>query len=87
MEEIALELVCEWVDSIYHSEFRRTLATLSRLLGDFDLVEGAFHDAFRAALQKRPKDGVPHNLEICLFRQIVSKPSTLYWVAPDSKQW
>ena len=43
------------------SESRRVLATLIRLLGDFDAAEEALHDAFRAALEQWPRDGVPAN--------------------------
>ncbi|MDQ4146407.1 MAG: RNA polymerase subunit sigma-24, partial [Pseudomonadota bacterium] len=49
------------VDEIYCAESRRVLATLIRLLGDFDLAEEALHDAFRAALEQWPRDGVPAN--------------------------
>jgi RNA polymerase sigma-70 factor (ECF subfamily) len=49
------------VDAVYRSESRRILATLIRLLGDFDLAEEALHDAFRAALEQWPRDGVPAN--------------------------
>lgn len=49
------------VDGIYRSESRRVLATLIRLLGDFDTAEEALHDAFRAALEQWPRDGVPAN--------------------------
>jgi RNA polymerase sigma-70 factor (ECF subfamily) len=49
------------VDSIYRAESRRVLATLIRLLGDFDLAEEALHEAFRAALESWPKDGLPDN--------------------------
>ena len=49
----------EVVDSIYRSESRRVLATLIRLLGDFDLAEEALHDAFAAALERWPRDGIP----------------------------
>ena len=49
------------VDAVYRSESRRVLATLIRLLGDFDLAEEALHDAFRAALEQWPRDGVPGN--------------------------
>jgi RNA polymerase sigma-70 factor, ECF subfamily len=49
------------VDAIYRSESRRILATLIRLLGDFDLAEDALHDAFRAALESWPTEGVPVN--------------------------
>ena len=48
-------------DEIYRTESRRVLATLIRLLGDFDLAEEALHEAFRAALEQWPKDGVPEN--------------------------
>jgi predicted RNA polymerase sigma factor len=47
------------VDEVYRVESRRVLATLIRLLGDFDLAEEALHDAFRAALEKWPSEGVP----------------------------
>lgn len=53
--------VREMVDTIYRTESRRILATLIRLLGDFDLAEDALHDAFAAALEKWPKDGAPAN--------------------------
>src|SRR5215207_2054433 len=49
------------VDAIYRIESRRVLATLIRLLGDFDLAEEAVHDAFMAALERWPTDGVPDN--------------------------
>ncbi len=49
------------LDNVYRSESRRVLATLIRLLGDFDLAEEALHDAFTAALEQWPKDGVPNN--------------------------
>jgi RNA polymerase sigma-70 factor (ECF subfamily) len=48
-------------DTIYRAESRRVFATLVRLLGDFDLAEEALHDAFRAALEQWPRDGVPAN--------------------------
>lgn len=49
------------VDAIYRSESRRVLATLIRLLGDFDRAEEALHDAFAAAVDQWRRDGVPHN--------------------------
>jgi RNA polymerase sigma-70 factor (ECF subfamily) len=49
----------EIVDGVYRSESRRVFATLIRLLGDFDTAEEALHDAFRAALEQWPRDGVP----------------------------
>ncbi|HEU0202555.1 MAG TPA: RNA polymerase sigma factor [Burkholderiaceae bacterium] len=49
------------VDAVYRAEARRVFATLIRLLGDFDTAEEALHDAFRAALEQWPRDGVPDN--------------------------
>jgi len=49
------------VDAVYSSDSRHVLATLIRLLGDFDIAEEALHDAFRAALEQWPRDGVPAN--------------------------
>src|SRR5688572_4323007 len=49
------------VEAVYRSESRRVLATLIRLLGDFDVAEEALHEAFRAALEQWPRDGVPAN--------------------------
>ena len=51
----------ETVSAVYESDSRRVLATLIRLLGDFDVAEEAMHDAFRAALEQWPKEGVPSN--------------------------
>src|ERR1700675_4747199 len=48
-------------ETIYRTESRRVFATLVRLLGDFDLAEEGLHDAFRAALEQWPRDGVPAN--------------------------
>src|SRR5574338_739950 len=49
------------VEALYRSESRRVFATLIRLLGDFDLAEEALHEAFRAALEQWPRDGLPAN--------------------------
>ncbi|MBI3095917.1 MAG: RNA polymerase sigma factor [Rhodocyclales bacterium] len=49
------------LEAIYRAESRRVLATLIRLLGDFDLAEEALHEAFRAALEQWPRDGLPAN--------------------------
>ena len=49
------------VDALYVAESRRVLATLIRLLGDFDRAEEALHDAFRAALEQWPREGIPAN--------------------------
>jgi RNA polymerase sigma-70 factor (ECF subfamily) len=55
------EAVREAVESIYRAESRRVFATLVRLLGDFDAAEEALSDAFRAALEQWPREGVPAN--------------------------
>ncbi|HKV73149.1 MAG TPA: RNA polymerase sigma factor [Gemmatimonadales bacterium] len=49
------------VEELYRSESRRVLATLIRLLGDFELAEEALHDAFAAAIEKWPGAGIPAN--------------------------
>ncbi|MFC6338446.1 sigma-70 family RNA polymerase sigma factor [Pseudomonas sp. CCM 7891] len=49
------------VEAIYRSESRRILATLIRLLGDFDLAEEALHEAFFVAVERWQQDGVPAN--------------------------
>jgi RNA polymerase sigma-70 factor (ECF subfamily) len=49
------------IDQVYRSESRRVFATLVRLLGSFDVAEEALHDAFRAALEQWPREGVPAN--------------------------
>jgi RNA polymerase sigma-70 factor (ECF subfamily) len=53
--------VREIVGELYRSESRRVLATLIRLLGDFDLAEEALHDAFTAAIEQWARDGIPVN--------------------------
>src|SRR5437867_384587 len=57
----AIEEIRETVNAVYLAESRRVLATLIRLLGDFDAAEEALHDAFRAALEQWPTEGVPAN--------------------------
>jgi len=59
VSEDAAERVRETVDAVYRSDSRRVLATLIRLLGDFDLAEEALHDAFAAAVERWPRHGVP----------------------------
>jgi RNA polymerase sigma-70 factor, ECF subfamily len=61
MTEQTAEQVRENVDAVYRLESRRILATLIRLLGDFELAEDALHDAFSAALERWPREGVPAN--------------------------
>ncbi|MGN6390647.1 MAG: RNA polymerase sigma factor [Gemmatimonadales bacterium] len=55
------DAIRDTVDAVYRGESRRVLATLIRLLGDFDRAEEALHDAFAAALERWPRDGIPHN--------------------------
>jgi RNA polymerase sigma-70 factor, ECF subfamily len=59
--EDAVESVRATVDAVYRTDSRRVLATLIRLLGDFDLAEEAMHDAFTAAVEQWPRDGIPAN--------------------------
>jgi RNA polymerase sigma-70 factor (ECF subfamily) len=49
----------EVVERVYRADSRRVLATLIRLLGDFDLAEEALHDAFTAAVEHWPTEGIP----------------------------
>ncbi len=49
------------VEAVYRADSRHVLATLIRLLGDFDLAEEAMHDAFAAAVEQWPRDGTPDN--------------------------
>ncbi len=51
----------EMVAAVYQAESRRVLATLIRLLGDFDLAEEALHEAFTSAVEQWPREGVPAN--------------------------
>src|SRR5574342_1143721 len=61
MSEDAAARARDMVESVYRADSRRVLATLIRLLGDFDLAEEAMHEAFAAAVQRWPADGVPAN--------------------------
>ncbi|PIA71435.1 RNA polymerase sigma factor [Pseudomonas sediminis] len=53
--------VTDLIARLYREESRRVLATLIRLLGDFDLAEEALHEAFRSAVEQWPQSGVPDN--------------------------
>jgi RNA polymerase sigma-70 factor (ECF subfamily) len=61
ISETPTEQARAMVETVYRAESRRVFATLIRLLGDFDRAEDALHDAFRAALEQWPRDGVPAN--------------------------
>lgn len=61
MNEHIDERVRDVVDAVYRNESRRVLATLIRLLGDFELAEEALHDAFVAAVAQWQRDGIPAN--------------------------
>src|SRR6476660_5687552 len=60
-DDASAEAARAMVDAVYRADSRRVLATLIRLLGDFDRAEEALHDAFMAALERWPRDGVPAN--------------------------
>ncbi len=61
MNQESITQAREAVDAVYRAESRRVFATLVRLLGDFDAAEEALHEAFRAALEQWPRDGIPGN--------------------------
>jgi len=61
VSDTAGQHVREQIEALYRSDSRRVLATLIRLLGGFDAAEEAMHDAFTAALDSWPSDGVPQN--------------------------
>ena len=61
MSERSTEQTRELLDSLYRVDSRRILATLIRLLGDFDLAEEAMHEAFATALSLWSKSGIPGN--------------------------
>jgi RNA polymerase sigma-70 factor (ECF subfamily) len=61
VNDASTALAREAVEHVYRTESRRVLATLIRLLGDFDQAEEALHDAFTAALQQWPVSGIPAN--------------------------
>jgi RNA polymerase sigma-70 factor (ECF subfamily) len=76
----ATKRVRELVDAVYRSESRQVLATLIRLLGDFDAAEEALHDAFAAAVEQWARDGVPANPRAWLV-------STGRFKAIDGMRW
>ncbi|MDT3779201.1 RNA polymerase sigma factor [Nitrospira sp. MA-1] len=61
MSERSPKQVREVVEEVYRTESRRVLATLIRLLGDFDAAEEALHEAFAVAVDQWTRDGVPAN--------------------------
>src|SRR6185295_212441 len=58
---VAADSIQQAIEAVYQAESRRVFATLVRLLGDFDHAEEALHEAFRAALEQWPREGVPGN--------------------------
>lgn len=56
---MSVETVKARVEQVYRQDSRRILATLIRLLGDFDLAEEALHEAFFIAVERWQRDGVP----------------------------
>jgi RNA polymerase sigma-70 factor (ECF subfamily) len=61
MNDLSPAAVRATIDAVYRDESRRVLATLIRLLGSFERAEEAMHDAFAAAMQQWPRDGIPGN--------------------------
>ncbi len=61
MTKNSAENIRKTLDNVYRTESRRILATLIRLLGDFELAEDAMHEAFSIAMEKWPTEGVPSN--------------------------
>ena len=61
MKGQTIDQVREVIERVYRSDSRRVLATLIRLLGDFDLAEEALHEAFAAAVEQWSRDGLPIN--------------------------
>ncbi|MEG3847550.1 RNA polymerase sigma factor [Microcoleus sp. herbarium19] len=61
MNDAAANQIRQQVDAVYRSESRRVLATLIRLLGDFDRAEEAMHEAFATAVTQWHRDGIPAN--------------------------
>jgi RNA polymerase sigma-70 factor (ECF subfamily) len=71
---------------IYRTESRRVFATLVRLLGDFDLAEEALSEAFRAALEQWPEEGIPEIRARGSSRQAASRRSMRFGASRDSKR-
>ena len=61
MKEDIAAYARDTVEAVYRSDSRRVLATLIRLLGDFDLAEEALHDAFATAVEQWAERGIPEN--------------------------
>jgi len=75
------------VDEVYRTESRRVLATLIRLLGDFDLAEEALHDAFAAALERWPREGLPSNPRAWLVRRNVAILAEAWTETRDTREF
>jgi RNA polymerase sigma-70 factor, ECF subfamily len=59
--DLPMDNTAAGVERFYREEFGRILATLIRVLGDFDLAEDAAQDAFASAVEQWPRDGLPEN--------------------------
>ncbi len=59
--QLAIEEIRRVLDDVYRKDSRRILATLIRLLGDFEIAEEAMHDAFATAMEEWNNDGIPSN--------------------------
>lgn len=71
-----MELVRARIDSVYRAQSRRVLATLVRLLGGFEIAEEALAEAFAAAIEQWPRDGVPENPRAWLVAAGAQRPSS-----------
>src|SRR5437667_9222409 len=77
----------EWLDSLYRVDSGRILATLIRLLGDFDLAEEAMHEAFATALSLWPRSGVPDNPRVFYLRRRAEEERTFCrWRSSSARQ-
>jgi RNA polymerase sigma-70 factor (ECF subfamily) len=61
MSDDTAQKALDKVDEIYRAESRQVLATLIRLLGDFDTAEEALQEAFAVAMEQWPREGIPAN--------------------------
>src|SRR4029434_4331949 len=68
MSEVIADPIRAVVETVYRSDSRRVLATLIRLLGDFDLAEEALHGAFAAAVAPWRPEGIPDETRPCPAR-------------------
>lgn len=61
MNDVASATIRDQIDALYHAESRRVFASLVRMLNDFDVADDAMHEAYAAAIELWPQEGVPEN--------------------------